>query len=62
MAMQATLGIPEPRNRRQAMESPKWDERRKGEETEMLGMIENCFYNQVARPKDKLVVGAKILY
>ena len=26
MAMQATLDIPEPRNRRQAMESPEWDE------------------------------------
>ena len=25
MAMQATLDIPEPRNRRQAMESPEWD-------------------------------------
>ena len=37
MAMQATLDTPEPRNRRQAMESPEWDEWRKGEETEMLG-------------------------
>ena len=26
LAMQATLNIPEPRNRRQAMESPEWDE------------------------------------
>ena len=42
MAMQATLDIPEPRNRRQAMESPKWDRWRKAEVTEMLGMVENC--------------------
>ena len=42
MAMQATLDIPEPKNRRQAMESPEWDEWRKAEETEMLGMVENC--------------------
>ncbi|CAN0255023.1 unnamed protein product, partial [Ascophyllum nodosum] len=28
----------------------------------MLGMVENCVYKQVARPKDKLVVGAKMLY
>ena len=62
MAMQATLEIPEPRNRRQAMESPEWDEWRKAEETEMLGMVENCVYKQVARPKDKLVVGTKMLY
>ena len=41
MTMQATLDIPEPRNRRQAMESPEWDEWRKAEETEMLGMVEN---------------------
>ena len=40
MAMQATLNIPEPRNRWQAMESPEWDEWRKAEETEMLGMVE----------------------
>ena len=26
MAMQATLDIPEPRNRRQSMESPEWDD------------------------------------
>ena len=57
MAMQATLDIPQPRNRRQAMESPEWDEWRKAEGTEMLGMVENCVYKQVARPKDKLVVG-----
>ena len=62
MAMQATLDIPEPRNRRQAMESPEWDEWWKAEETEMLGMVENCVYKQVARPKDKLVVGTKMLY
>ena len=62
MAMQATLDIPEPRNRRQAMESQEWDEWRKVEETEMLGMVENCVYKQVARPKDKLVVGTKMLY
>ena len=62
MAMQATLDVPEPRNRRQAMESPEWDEWRKAEETEVLGMVENCVYKQVARPKDKLVVGTKMLY
>ena len=28
----------------------------------MLGMVENCVYKQVARPKDKLVVGTKMLY
>ena len=62
MAMQATLDIPEPSNRWQAMESTEWDEWRKAEETEMLGMVENCVYKQVARPKDKLVVGTKMLY
>ena len=62
MAMQTTLNIPEPRSRRQAMESQEWDEWRKAEETEMLGMVENCDYKQVARPKDKLVVGTKMLY
>ena len=62
MAMQATLDIPEPRNRRQAMESPEWDEWWKAEETEMLGMVENCVYKQVARPKDKFVVGTHMLY
>ena len=62
MAMQTTMDIPEPRSRRQAMESPEWDEWRKAEETEMLGMVENCVYKQVARPKDKLVVGTNMLY
>ncbi|CAN0158978.1 unnamed protein product, partial [Ascophyllum nodosum] len=62
MAMQATLDIPEPRNRRQAMESPEWNEWRKAEDTEMLGTVENCVYKQLARPKDKLVVGTKMLY
>ena len=62
MAMQATLDLPEPRNRRQAMESLEWDKWWKAQETEMLGMIENCIYKQVARPKDKLVVGTKMLY
>ena len=28
----------------------------------MLGMVENCVYKQVARPKNKLVLGTKILY
>ena len=28
----------------------------------MLAMVENCVYKQVARPKDKLVVGTKMLY
>ena len=62
MAMQATLDIPEPRNRRQAMDSPEWDEWWKAEETKMLGMVENRVYKQVARPKDKLVAGTKMLY
>ena len=31
-------------------------------EAEILGMVENCVYKQVARPKDKLVVGTKMLY
>ena len=62
VAMQATLDILEPRNRRQAMESLEWDEWRKAEETEMPGKIENCVYKKVARPKDKLVVGTKLLY
>ena len=62
MAMQATLDVSEPRNRRQAMESHEWDEWRKAEETEMRGMVENCVYDQVARPKDKLVIGTKMLY
>ena len=62
MAMQATLDIPEPRNRQQAMESPEWDKWWKAEETKMLEMAENCVYKQVARPKDKLVVGTKMLY
>ena len=62
MAMQVTLDIPEPRNRRQAMESPEWDRWRKAKETEMLGMVENYIYEQVAWPKDKRVVGTKMLY
>ena len=62
MAMQATLDVPEPRNRWQAMESQEWDEWRKEEETEMLGMVENCAYKQVAWPKDTVVVGTKMLY
>ena len=62
MAMQATLDIPEPRNRRQAMEPPEWDKWGKAEETEMLGMVENCVYKTVAPPKDKLVVDTKMLY
>ena len=28
----------------------------------MLGMVENCVYKQVARPKEKLVFGTKMLY
>ena len=62
MAMQATPDIPEPTNRQQAMESPEWDEWLKAEETEILGMVGNCVYKQVARPKDNLVVGTKIFY
>ena len=61
MAMQATLDIPETGNRRQAMEPPEWDKQRKAEEKQMLGMVENCVYKQVARSKDKLVVGTKML-
>ena len=44
------------------MESPEWDEWRKAEETEMLGVVENCVYKQMVRPKDTLVVGTKMLY
>ena len=62
MAMQATLDTPEPRHWRQAMESPEWDGWRKAEENEMLGMVENSVYKHVVRPKDKLVVGTKMLY
>ena len=62
LAIQVTLDIPEPRNRRQTMESPEWDEWWKAEETDMLRMVENCVYKQVARPKDKIVVGTKMLY
>ena len=50
MAVQATLDILEPRNRRQAMESPEWDEWLKAEETKMLGMVENCVFKKVAWP------------
>ena len=60
--MQATLDIPEQRKRRQAMESREWGEWRKAEETEMFGIVENCVHKQVARPKDKLVLGTKLLY
>ena len=28
----------------------------------MLGMVENCVYKQVVWPKDKLVVGTKMLF
>ena len=59
MAMLATLDIWKPKNRRQAMESLEWDKWRKAEATEILGMVENFVYKQVARPKDKLVVGTK---
>ena len=62
MAMQVTLDIPEPRNRRQAIKSPEWDKWRKAEEIGMLGMVENCVYKQVARPKGGLVVATKRLY
>ena len=62
MAMQATLDIREPRNRRQAIGSPEWDKWRKAEETELLEMVETCIYKQVVRPKDKLMVGTKMLY
>ena len=44
------------------MESQEWDEWRKTEETGMLEMVETCVYKQVARSKDKLVVGTKMLY
>ena len=62
MAMQATMNILKPRSRRQAMESSEWDRWRKAEDTEMLGMVENCVHKQVARVKDKLVVATKMLY
>ncbi|CAN0354073.1 unnamed protein product [Ascophyllum nodosum] len=28
----------------------------------MLGMVEDCVYKQVARPKDNVVIGTKMLY
>ena len=62
MAMQATLDIPEARKQRQAMESSEWNEWRKAEETEILGMVENIVYKQVARPKNRLVVGTEMFY
>ena len=46
MTMQATLDIPEPRNRRQAMESPEWDEWRKAGETEMLEWSRTAFISR----------------
>ena len=53
---------PEPKNRQQAVDSPEWEEWWKAEEVEMHGKFENCAYKQVARPKDKLVVGTKKIY
>ena len=52
---------PEPNNRKQVMDSPERKEWREEEEVEIHGMVENCVYKQVARPKDKLVVGTKML-
>ena len=60
MTMLATLDTPRSRNRRQAMESPGWDKSRKGKETQMLEIVENCVYKQMDRSKDKLVVGTKM--
>lgn len=71
MAIQATLDIPEPmagdltlepKNRQQAMKSTEWDAWREAEKSEMRGMIENIVCEQVDRPKDKLVVGTKMVY
>ena len=56
-------GMPsEPEKQKQAMYSSEWEEWRKVEEVEMHGMVENCVYKQVPRPKNKLVVGTKMLY
>ena len=52
---------PEPKNWQQAMDSPDWEEWRKAEEVKMHGMVKNCVYKLVARPKGKLLVGTKML-
>ena len=71
MAMQVTLDLPEPtagdiepepKNRQQAMKSTEWSAWGKAEETEMRGMVKKSVYEQVVRPKDKLVDGTKMLY
>ena len=54
--------LPEPKDRQQTTDSPDWQEWRKAEEVEMHGMTVNFMYKQGARPKDKLLVGTKILY
>ena len=70
MALQVKVDIPkpvvegmppEPETRQQAMNSPEWEEWRKAKEVEMYGMVKICVYKQVARPKDKLAVGTKLL-
>lgn len=68
MAMLATLEIPEPaagdmtpepRYRHQAMDSSEWEAWREAEETEICGMTKNGVYEEVGKPKDKLMVGYK---
>ena len=71
MAMQMKVDVPkpiagdrslEPQNRQQVMGSPEWEEWQKAEKMEMHVMVESCMYKQVSRPKDKLVVRAKMPY
>ena len=52
----------EPKNCQQAMDSPEWEEWRKVEEVEIRDIVENGVYKQMARSKNKLVVGTKMLY
>ena len=69
MALQIKVDMPgwgacqwNPNNRQQAINSPEWEEWRKAEEVKMHGMINNCVFKQVARPKDRLLVRSKMLY
>ena len=61
---QSTVGnmSPEPKPRQQTLNSPEWEEWWEAKEVKMHGMVEKCVYKQVARPKDKLVVGTKMFY
>ena len=46
-------------NGRHATGTEKW---RKAEELKIHGMVKNCAFKHFDRPKDNLVVGAKMLY